>query len=175
MSTLSWKRTVVRIGCSIVAVALVACGDQLLEPRVRPNTNVGLAVWTQVTPSHVKLTDTVTKIVIRLSVENPSDSAIRVRSGGPPYVFGWDPAKNRGNWGSIRIARDSNPFDAGPDIDWWGDSVYVIPPRFTQYDEDTLTLRSWKSGGWAVTPGVYTIRGWFNGREGLSALFSIDP
>ncbi len=36
-------------------------------------------------------------------------------------------------------------------------------------------LKSWVARGWAVTPGTYTVRDWFNGREGKSSQFKILP
>ena len=108
-------------------------------------------------------------------MQNPSARSIRVVSGGPPYRFTTDPAASRGLWGSVRIANASSALNAGPNVDWWVDSVYVIAAHQTQYNEYAVTLRQWRAGGWALVPGAYRVRGWFNGREGASAALRLLP
>jgi hypothetical protein len=60
-------------------------------------------------------------------------------------------------------------------VNWWGDSLYVFPPLRKRYDEKIFTLAEWREGGWSLVPGAYRIRGWFNGREGDSATFTVTP
>jgi hypothetical protein len=121
-----------RFAIRLVALAfLSACGDSI----VGPNTDVGLAVWAEVSPSTASISDTAAALRIRVYVSNTSFKEIRVRSGGPPYGFTNDPARSQGLWGSTRIANDSDPLHAGPSVDWWGDSVYVFPPRYREYNE----------------------------------------
>ena len=113
-------------------------------------------------------------IRIRVYVANPSNREIRV-SGGPPFSFTSDPAESKGIWGSFRIANSMSPLNAGPNTDWWGQPVYVFPPRRAEYNEAEIALREWAAGGWALAPGRYRVRAWFNGREGESADFTLTP
>ena len=154
-------------------VLLCSCGDSIIGP----NTDVGLSVWTEVSPVILSIRDTTTVLHMRVFVGNKTDHEIRVVSGGPPYVFtfGSEPLPHSGLWGSLRIARDSNAFHAGPGTDWWGDSVYVFPAHYAEYNEQTITLREWKARGWPLEKGNYLARGWFNGREGKSAPFHFAP
>ena len=150
-------------------ICLSSCGDSIIGP----NTDVGLSVWAEVSPTFLSIRDTTTVLHMRVFVANKSDHEIRVVSGGPPYVFtfGSEPLPHSGLWGSLRIARGSDLFNAGPGVDWWGDSVYVFPAHYATYDERTLTLREWKALGFPVTVGNYLARSWFNGREGKSSPF----
>jgi hypothetical protein len=158
----------------LTAVAILSsCADSIIGP----NTDVGLSVWTQVSPPILSIRDTTTVLRIRVFVGNKTDHEIRVVSGGPPYVFtfGSEPVPHSGLWGSLRIAGDSSAMNAGPGVDWWGDSVYVFPAHRAAYNEQATTLREWKARGWAVRVGNYVARGWFNGREGRSAPFYFVP
>jgi hypothetical protein len=150
-------------------VFLCSCADSIIGP----NTDVGLSVWTEVSPSLLSIRDTTTVLRMRVFVGNRTDHEIRVVSGGPPYVFtfGSEPRPHSGLWGSLRIARGADSLHAGPFVDWWGDSVYVFPAHHVEYNEQAMTLHEWKVGGWPLTPGAYAARGWFNGREGKSAPF----
>ena len=152
---------------------LSSCGDSIIGP----NTDVGLSVWTQVSPPILSIRDTTTVLHMRVFVGNKTDHEIRVVSGGPPYVFtfGGEPIQHSGLWGSLRIAGDSSSLNAGPGTDWWGDSVYVFPAHHAEYNEQVITLREWKARGWPATAGNYVARGWFNGREGKSAPFYFVP
>ena len=153
-------------------VFLSSCGDNIIGP----NTDVELSVWTEVSPNLVKISDTTTVLHMRVFVGNTTHHEIRVVSGGPPYVFAFgEPVPHSGLWGSLRIARGSDSLHAGPGIDWWGDSVYVFPARKATYNETEITLRQWKARGWPIETGIYTARGWFNGREGKSSPFYIVP
>jgi len=154
-------------------VCLSSCGDSIIGP----NTDVGLSVWTEVSPSLISIRDTTTVLHMRVFVANKTNQEIRVVSGGPPYVFtfGNEPIPHSGLWGSLRIARGADALNAGPGIDWWGDSVYVFPAHYSEYSEQAMTLREWKVRGWPATIGNYAARGWFNGREGKSAPFYFVP
>jgi hypothetical protein len=156
----------------LVVASLAAGCDSPVAP---PNTDVGLRVWAEVRPTSVSVRDAGAVLRVRVNVRNSSLREIRVISGGPPYVFTSDPAESRGLWGSFRIACESSPLNCGPSIDWWGDSVYVFAPRTTQVDEAVITLRSWQERGWALRPGQYRVRAWFNGREGESASLVLLP
>jgi hypothetical protein len=152
-------------------LCLAGCSDSIAGP----NTDVGLSVWAEALPASISIQDSTTPISLRVYVANPSYHVIRVVGGGPPYVSTGDPARTVGMWGSMRIGTDTNPLNAGPNADWFGDSVYVFAPRRIQYNERRITLRDWRAGGWAVLPGIYRVRGWFNAREGKSALLTLVP
>jgi hypothetical protein len=154
-------------------VCLCACNDSIIGP----NTDVGLSVWTEVSPTFLSIRDTTTVLRMRVFVGNKTNHEIRVVSGGPPYVFtfGNEPLPHSGLWGSLRIARGADLLNAGPPVDWWGDSVYVFPAHHAEYNEQAITLREWKARGWPITPGAYVARGWFNGREGKSVPFVFTP
>lgn len=167
------RRTTRRSAFAALCVALVA-GAGCTDWMTTPNTDVGIVVWVSVTPAAIRLTDTA-QIVVRLRALNPSDREIRIRSGGPPYVFANDPTRSRGLWGSVRFATDDSPFNAGPSVDYWGDSVFVFGPHSYGHNERRYRLRDWTAGGWTVRPGQLRIRGWFNGHEGRSATLTILP
>jgi hypothetical protein len=156
-----------------VLVLLCACGDSIIGP----NTDVGLSVWAEVSPPIISIRDTATVLHMRVVVANKSDREIRVVSGGPPYVFtfGGEPIPHSGLWGSLRIGSASNPLNAGPGIDWWGDSVYVFAAHHGEANEQAITLHEWKARGWPLTVGNYVARAWFNGREGKSKPFYFVP
>lgn len=156
------------------AIALLcACGDSIIGP----NTDVGLSVWAEVSPPIISIRDTNTVLHMRVVVANKSDREIRVESGGPPYVFtfGSEPVPHSGLWGSLRIGSETNPLNAGPGIDWWGQPVYVFKPHEVQWDEQAVTLHEWKARGWIPAVGNYVARAWFNGREGKSKAFYFVP
>ena len=160
-----------RTGLLFVLLLCLACSDSM----VGPNTDVGLSVWAEVSPTTASISDTAATLRIRVYVSNESFKEIRVVSGGPPYVFTPDPNSSKGLWGSMRIANDVDPLNAGPSVDWWGDTVYVFRPRYSEYNDDVITLKEWKVGGWPLLAGRYRIRSWFNGREGRSAAFLLTP
>jgi hypothetical protein len=66
-------------------------------------------------------------------------------------------------------------LNAGPNADYWGDSVYVFPPHHVEYAETVVSLRDWRAGGWSLAPGQLRVRSWFNGHEGSSAAFQLVP
>jgi hypothetical protein len=154
-------------------VGLCSCADSIIGP----NTDVGLSVWAEVSPTFLSIRDTTTVLHMRVFVGNKTNDEIRVVSGGPPYVFtfGNEPAPHSGLWGSLRVARGADLLNAGPAVDWWGDSVYVFAAHHAEYNEQAITLREWKKRGWPLTAGNYTARAWFNGREGKSAPFFFLP
>lgn len=156
----------------IATLCIAGCSDGIIGP----NTDVGLSVWADVYPPRLSVRDSATVITMGVNVVNKSNHVIRVVSGGPPYVFTNDPKQNRGTWGSVRVGTEEKPLNAGPSSDWWGDSVYVFAPRSGQRNETRATLRDWSARGWDnLPPGRYTIRGWFNTREGESATFILTP
>ena len=150
---------------SIVSFALLASCSDLPSA---PNTDLGLAVWAEVSPSLVSASDSAATLHLRVYVRNPSARTITV-PGGPPYVFSTDPAQSRNIWGSLRIGNRTSPMNAGPNVDWWGQHVYVFAPHQTQYSEMVVTVRQWRSERWAFEPGLYRVRGWFSAHEGTPA------
>ena len=150
---------------SIVSLALLASCSDLPSA---PNTDLGLAVWADVSPSFVGASDSEAVLHLRVYARNPTGRTITV-PGGPPYVFSTDPALTRNIWGSLRIANRASPLNAGPNVDWWGQHVYVFAPHETQYSEMIVTVRQWRSEGWTFEPGPYRVRGWFNAQEGTPA------
>jgi hypothetical protein len=152
--------------------AATACTDAFAP---RPNTDVGLYVWGEVTPAALSMKDWTTQVRVRVYVRNPSGSDIRVVSGGPPYTFTSDPTKGKGMWGGFRVGCAEKPLSCGPNTDWWGDSVYVFSAGKTSYNETEFTLRSWATGGWPLSVRAYHVRVWFNGREGEGATLNIIP
>jgi hypothetical protein len=150
-------------------IFLIACRDSPVEP----NTDVGLRVWATVSPRSISLRDTTIGLRIRVYVENPTDDEIRVVSGGPPYVFTSDPAKSKGLWGSYRVMNPDGTMRGGPASDWWGQPEYVYKARRAEFQETLLPMKSWIRSD--LQPGTYTIRAWFNAREGRSAEFTVRP
>lgn len=156
----------------LVAVVVLGCTDAFAPA---PNTDLGLYVWAEVEPAVISLRDSTREIRIRILVENPSGSEIRVVSGGPPYVFTHDPTMSRGLGSAFRTACEESLLNCGPNTDWFGDSVYVFQPHLTRSSSRPTSLREWRAGGWTVTARTYHIRAWFNGREGQSATLKVVP
>ena len=153
--------------CLLPAVLFALVGSCSDLPSA-PNTDLGLAVWAQVSPSIVSASDSLATLQLRVYARNPSSHTIHV-PGGPPYIFSTDPANSKNIWGSLRIANGMSALNAGPNVDWWGQEVYVFRAHETQYSEIVVTVQQWRSGGWTFAPGEYRIRGWFNGQEGRPA------
>lgn len=151
--------------------SVAGCADDPLAP----NTDVGLTVWAEVSPSTLSIRDSLMPILIRVNVRNPSLATLRIQSGGPPYVFTRDPVETRGLWASFRIDCDAKPLNCGPNTDWWGSPEYVLAPRTTYISEKTMTLQQWRTGGWLAVVGEYRVRAWFNGREGWNATLVLLP
>jgi hypothetical protein len=160
-----------------LAAIVAICGGLSCESPVapKPNTPIGLRVWTEVAPTSLSIGDSTATLRIRVYVENPAGDTLRVRSGGPPYIFTSDPAQSQGLEESFRIASATDFLNAGPDTDYWGDSVYVFPPHDMEYTEAVVSIRQWRAGGWPLIPGPLRVRSWFNGREGSSASFQLVP
>lgn len=157
---------------AIAACAGVLSCTEAFEPV---NVDPGLNVWAEVSPAMLSIKDANRPIEVRLNVRNPTGREMRISSGGPPYVFDRNPALSKGLWGSFRIGCPEAPLNCGPNTDWFGDSVFVLPARQTVADKATFTLKEWYDGGWPITVRVYHIRVWFNGREGASATLNIVP
>lgn len=152
---------------------LGACGDTA-SPRLDPNTPAGLRVWVEARPNQLSMRDTLATARVRIVAVNPGRDTIRL-PGGPPYIFTPDPRDSQGIEQSFRIARDTNTINAGPGVDFWGQPEYVFPPSAVNVAEYVLSLKVWRAGGWALSPGTYRLRGYFNGMEGAEALLTIVP
>lgn len=163
-----------RLGVTGIAAAcaVLSC-ESPVAPQ--PNTSLGLRVWATVAPTRLSTRDSTASFRIRVYVANPTGDTLRVKSGGPPYTFTPDPAQSRGLKQSFRIASATEPLNAGPNTDYWGDSVYVFPPHQVEYTEAVVSVRAWRVGGWALETGPLRVRGWFNGHEGSSAPFQLVP
>ena len=108
-------------------------------------------------------------------VANPSEHDIIIETGGPPFHITGDPTQSGGLFTSIRIANDEDPLNAGPGIDSWGGSRDTFPAGRAKAGDYTLRIRDWKAGWSSVKPGLYRVRGYYNGREGTSAEFILKP
>ncbi len=64
---------------------------------------------------------------------------------------------------------------AGPTKDWGWDTVYVFGGRSQEYVETVIPLRQWSPDGALPDTGTYTVRSYFNQREGAPAKFRIVP
>lgn len=159
----------------VAAAVLGLLGASGCRDALGPNTALGLRVWAEVSPAVVRARDAAAALRIRVYTANPSGRELRIRSGGPPYVFAGDPAATRGLAQGYRLAHGDDPFTAGPTTDWGWDTVYVFRPRASEYVEATIRLRDWDSGGAPPDTGRYRVRSFFNGREGASADFRIIP
>jgi hypothetical protein len=143
-----------------------------MEPS---NTDLGLHVGAGVYPALISLGDSAAALSIRVIVSNPSDHDVIVETGGPPFLITGDPSESRGLSGSFRIASAMEALNAGPGVDWWGGAVDTFQAHHTPVLQKVLTLREWKARGWAVTPGVYRVRSYYNSHEGESQNFVVRP
>ena len=159
------------------ACIAIICGGLSCESPVAPtpNTTIGLRVWAEVAPATLSIRDTAAVLRIRVYVENPAGDTLRVRSGAPPFIFTSDPTRSQGLKVSFRIASATDSLNAGPNTDYWGDSVYVFPPHDVEYTEATVSIHQWRVAGWPLVPGHLRLRAWFNGHEGSSAPFQLVP
>ena len=139
------------------------------------NTDLGLRVEASVTPRMISLRDTSAVLHIRVSVSNSSGHDVIVVTGGPPYRITGDPTESQGLSQSFRIASSSEPLNGGPSVDWWGSAVDTIRTRHRFVADQAITLKDWQAGGWTVEPGEYRVRGYYNGREGMAAFFTVVP
>jgi hypothetical protein len=161
----------IRLGLLLLlGCAGLGCSDGL-EPS---NIDLGLRVEAQVTPRVVSLADASAELRIRILVTNPGSHDIIVVTGGPPYLIRRDPTDGGGLTQSLRIATATEPLNAGPAVDTWGEPVDTIRAQHGEYIEQVLTVGEWKAG-WGVGPGEFRVRSWYNGREGESASFTLTP
>ena len=151
-----------RIAIIASIIVVLGCGENPMEP----NTDIGFRVWADVAPRSVSLRDTTIALRIRVYVANPTNHEIRVMTAS-------DPSKSVGLWGRYRIMDPSGAMRGGPATDWFGQSEYVIGPRKSDYLESFVPLKAWIKGDLKV--GTYTIRAWFNTREGESVRFTVTP
>ena len=161
-----------KLGSIFLASVAMSCGAP--TATMQPNTKSELRVWVELHPSRLSLRDSSATIRVRVIAQNPGMDTIRL-PGGPPYVFVGDPAQSHGLEHSYRIARDTNQFNAGPGVDYWGQREYVFAPGAMRRSEGVVTIRGWRTGGWPLAVGTYRVRGYFNGQEGASATLTVDP
>jgi hypothetical protein len=162
----SMRSSIVLLG----ACAVVGC--ESLEPS---NTDLQLRVEADISPRVVSLRDSAAVLHIRVTITNPSDHDIIVPTGGPPYRIATDPEESTGLGPSIRIASPTEPLNGGPSADWWGTPVDTILAGRGIYAPHEVSLAAWRAGGWELKPGRYRVRGYYNGREGVSAPFTVLP
>jgi len=159
-------RTVVAL---IAASLLIGCSG------LEPNTDLGLRVQASVTPRIARASDTAAVLHVRVTITNPTDQDMIIVTGGPPYRITGDPTESAGLSHSFRIANSTDPLNAGPSADWWGSSVDTVPANRGYYVSQDVELTFWRAGGWPLEPGEYRVRGFYNGREGEPAPFTIVP
>ena len=157
---------------TVLLAAGVVAGCDGLAP---PNTDLELRVEATVSPLRIRLRDSAAALHIRVTVTNPTGEDIIVTTGGPPYRITTDPLESSGLGPSIRIASTTEPLNGGPSVDWWGSPVDTIRAGRGIYAEHDVTLEAWRRGGWVVESGEYRVRGYYNGREGVSAGFTVLP
>jgi hypothetical protein len=122
----------------------------------------------------VSLADNSAELRIRILVTNPSSRDVIVVTGGPPYSIRGDPSESGGLTQSLRIATATEPLNAGPAVDVWGEPVDTIRAEHGEYIEHVVKVAEWKAG-WTVVPGEFRVRSWYNGREGESVSFTLTP
>jgi hypothetical protein len=154
----------------VVVSSLIGCGG--LEPS---NTDLGLRVEASVTPRLVSASDTAAVLHVRVTVINPTKRDIIIVTGGPPYRITGDPTESEGLSLSFRIASSTDPLNAGPSADWWGSSEDTVRAERGLYVTHDVPLKFWRAGGWPLEAGDYRVRGYYNGREGQAAPFTIAP
>ena len=158
-----------------MAVAASTACVHLLDPRLTANTDIGLQVWAQVIPIELSVRDSVSRVRVRVSAKNPGRDTIKVDNGGPPCDTPIDPAAGRYLLHSMRIADENSDLNAGPHGDLCGQSLLVFPPRRTRSVDFVVTVKTWRDGGWALTPQRYRVRSYFAGYEGYSTVFTLLP
>jgi hypothetical protein len=89
----------------------------LIDPATAANTEIGLQVWAQVVPTEFSISDTVSRIRIRINAKNPGNDTILVENGGPACDKQPDPIDGVGLLFSMRIGDDNHLLDAGPGAD----------------------------------------------------------
>ena len=158
----------------LAAATALAC-VHIIDPREAANTDVGLQVWAQVSPQTLSITDTVSRLRIRVSAKNPGRDTIRVVNGGLPCSVPLDPVGGQGLEHSMRIADDNHDLNAGPGADVCGTALLIFPPRHTRSIDFYVTIKGWKAGSWPLVAQPYRVRSYFAGYEGYSAAFTLVP
>jgi hypothetical protein len=176
MIVAAWKRPVRRFAVAILVIApgLLSC-VHLIDPRQAANTDIGLQVWAQVTPTEFSVSDTTSRIRIRINAKNPGQDTIVVDNGGPTCDVQPDPSAGRGLLQSMRIADDTHQLTAGPGADLCGTTTLIFTPKKTRSWDFYVTMKQWKAGGYPLVTQEYRIRSYFAGYEGYSALFKLVP
>jgi hypothetical protein len=159
----------------LAVVAGVSACVHLIDPRQAANTDIGLQVWAQVTPTELSVSDTISRIRIRINAKNPGQDTILVDNGGPTCDVQPDPAAGRGLLQSMRIADDTHQLAAGPGGDICGTTTLKFTPKKTRSWDFYVGIKQWKSGGYQVVTKEYRVRSYFAGYEGYSALFKLVP
>lgn len=154
--------------------ALGAC-VHLIDPRQAANTDIGLQVWAQVTPTVFSISDTVSRIRIRINAQNPGQDTVVVENGGPTCDQRLDPVDGRGLLHSMRIADDTRALNAGPGADICGTTLLIFPPRKMRSWDFFVSVKAWQAGGFPLVTQEYRARSYFAGYEGYSALFRLVP
>lgn len=168
---LNWRWAAVG---AVLAAGVSAC-VHLIDPRLAANTDIGLQVWAQVTPSEFSVSDTVSRIRIRINAKNPGQDTITVDNGGPACDMQLDPAAGRGLLQSMRIADDTHQLDAGPGADICGTTTLIFTPKRTRSWDFYVTMKQWKASGHPIVTQEYRVRSYYAGYEGYSALFKLTP
>jgi len=159
----------------LLAAATVLACVHIIDPREAANTDVGLQVWAQVSPLTLSITDTVSRLRIRVSAKNPGRDTIRVVNGGLPCSATLDPVIGQGLEHSMRIADGADDLNAGPHGDTCGTLLLIFPPRRSRSIDFYVTIKGWKAGGWPLVTQTYRVRSYFAGYEGYSTIFTLVP
>jgi hypothetical protein len=126
-------------------------------------------------PASVSLSDSTATLVITVVVTNPGEQAISFETGGPPFRIVSDPSQSRGLAASARIASGADPLNAGPGMDTWEGPEVTFVPHGRKTWEYEVSVRAWRAGAWAVEPGMYRVRTYYNGQEGQPRTFGVTP
>ncbi len=172
-ATATTRRIVLFGGLGLVA-ALAAC-VRLIDPRTAANTDIGLQVWVTVTPTQFSISDTASRIRIRVSAKNPGNDTIVVDNGGPACDKQADPLAGRGLLFSMRIGDDTRILDAGPGADICGTTLLLFVPKKSRSWDFYVSMKSWQDAGYPLLAQEYRARSFFAGHEGYSALFKLTP
>lgn len=164
-----------RLVAVVGTIALATCATPNEPAELPANTPIGLRVWATVSPRVLRLRDSAAVLHLTIRARNPSDSTLRIVSGGPPFRFTPDPRESIGLQQSYRIASDSSALNGGPSADYWGDSIYVFRAHQESVIDVDVPLKFWRDGGWPARPGSYRVRAYFNAREGEAAAFEFVP
>ena len=136
-----------QIGYAAAACAVLTACVHLIDPREAANTDIGLQVWAQVTPTEFSVSDTISRIRIRINAKNPGQDTIDVDNGGPTCDVQPDPATGRGLLQSMRIADDTHQMDAGPGADICGTTTLRFVPKKTRSWDFYVSMKQWRASG----------------------------